>query len=180
MLGEWTDRFFHRTRGSGRPTATHGRTALSCSCASYVVEKPAMRALTTPSTTHDATTDGPVVLDKYNITHNSSEFSAFSTSALLVERQEEHPPCKIFSDKVLAWLAIWSEVQMICLWSGWCHCHPVVSCFIIIQISLTFLVPTYPGCPGKEAVKRVSAHSWLVPAPLVGLTMVLIVVCIFL
>jgi len=50
-----------------------------------------MRALTTPSTTHQVTTDGPGVFDKYNITHNSSEFSAFSTLALLVERQEEHP-----------------------------------------------------------------------------------------
>ena len=24
-----------------------------------------------------------------------------------------------------------------------------------IQTGFTFLVPTYPGCPGKEAVKRV-------------------------
>jgi len=30
-----------------------------------------------------------------------------------------------------------------------------VSCFSKIQISFTFLVPAYPGCPGKEAVKRV-------------------------
>jgi len=27
---------------------------------------------------------------------------------------------------------------------------------------LTFLVPAYPGCPGKEAVKRVSVMSCLV------------------
>jgi len=25
-----------------------------------------------------------------------------------------------------------------------------------IQIALTFLVPDYPGCPGKKAVRRVS------------------------
>jgi len=31
-----------------------------------------------------------------------------------------------------------------------------VSCFSKIQIGFTFLVPAYPGCPGKEAVK------WLV------------------
>jgi len=31
-----------------------------------------------------------------------------------------------------------------------------VSCFNIIQIGFTFLVPAYPGCPGKEAIK------WLV------------------
>jgi len=30
----------------------------------------------------------------------------------------------------------------------------VISCFIKIQIGLTFLVPAYSGCPGKEAVKR--------------------------
>jgi len=27
-------------------------------------------------------------------------------------RQEEHPACKILSDEVLAWLFIWSKVQM--------------------------------------------------------------------
>jgi len=30
-----------------------------------------------------------------------------------------------------------------------------VSCFSKIQIRFTFLVPVYPGCPGKGAVKRV-------------------------
>jgi len=28
-----------------------------------------------------------------------------------------------------------------------------VSCSCKIQIGFTFLVPAYPGCPGKEAVK---------------------------
>jgi len=28
-----------------------------------------------------------------------------------------------------------------------------VSCSTKIQIGFTFLVPAYPGCPGKEAVK---------------------------
>jgi len=45
---------------------------------------------------------------------------------------------------------------MICVWSSWCHCHPVISSFIKIPNSLTFLVPAYPGCPGKEAIERVS------------------------
>jgi len=45
---------------------------------------------------------------------------------------------------------------MICIWSSWCHCHPVMSCFIKIQIGFTFLVPAYQGCPGKEAVKWLS------------------------
>jgi len=34
--------------------------------------------------------------------------------------------------------------------------HPIISSLIEIQIALTFLVPAYPGCPGKEAVKWVS------------------------
>jgi len=29
---------------------------------------------------------------------------------------------------------------------------PMIPCFIKIQIGLTFLVPAYSGCPGKEAV----------------------------
>jgi len=48
----------------------------------------------------------------------------------------------------LVWLSLWSEVQTICIWSSWCHCHPIISCFITIQIGLTFLVLAYPDCPG--------------------------------
>jgi len=66
---------------------------------------------------------------------------------------------KKLSDEVLAWLSVWSKVQMIWIWSSWCHCHPVISCFIEIQIGLSFLVPAYPGCPGKKAVKRVLSLS---------------------
>ena len=45
---------------------------------------------------------------------------------------------------------------MICIWSSWCHCHPIISAFIKIQIDLSFLLLVYPGCPGKEAIKRTS------------------------
>jgi len=46
---------------------------------------------------------------------------------------------------------------MICVWSSRRHCHPTISCFIKIQIRLTFLVPpACPGCPAKEAVKPLS------------------------
>jgi len=86
-----------------------------------------------------------------------AEYSAaFSALTLLVWRQEEHQAHKKLSDEVLAWLSVWSKVQMICIWSSWCHCHPIISSFIKIQIGLTFLTPTYRGCTGKEAVKRVS------------------------
>ena len=49
---------------------------------------------------------------------------AFSALTLLVWHQIEHPACKKLSDKVLVQLSAWSEVQMICIWSSWCHCHP--------------------------------------------------------
>ena len=42
---------------------------------------------------------------------------AFSALTLLVGHQEEHPACKKLSDEVLVWLSVWSEVQIVCLWS---------------------------------------------------------------
>jgi len=42
---------------------------------------------------------------------------------------------------------------MICIWSSWCHCHPIISCFNKIEIGLIFLVLVYPGCAGKVAIK---------------------------
>jgi len=43
---------------------------------------------------------------------------AFSALTLLVGHQEEHLALKKLSDEVLAWLSVWSEVQMICIWSS--------------------------------------------------------------
>ena len=51
---------------------------------------------------------------------------AFSALTLLVGHQEEHPASKKLSDGVLAWLSVWSVVQMICI-SSRCHCHPIIS-----------------------------------------------------
>jgi len=42
----------------------------------------------------------------------------FSALTLLVGRQEEHSAHKKLSDRVLAWLSVWSVVQMICIWSS--------------------------------------------------------------
>jgi len=56
------------------------------------------------------------------------------------------------SDDVVAWLSVYSEVQMICTWSSWCHCHPINSGFIKVQIGLTSLVTAYPGCCGKVSM----------------------------
>jgi len=77
---------------------------------------------------------------------------AFSALTLLVGQQERHPACKKQSGGVLAWLS--------CLDRGadlhMAQLMPLpltVSCSSKIQIGYTFLVPAYPGCPGKEAVK---------------------------
>jgi len=39
----------------------------------------------------------------------------FSALTLLVGHQEEHPACRKVSDEVLAWLCVWSEMQMSCI-----------------------------------------------------------------
>jgi len=80
----------------------------------------------------------------------------FSVLTLLVGCQEQHPACKNVSDELLEWLSVWNKVQMVCIWSGWCNFHPIIFCFVKIQIGLTLFMPAYPGCPGKEAVKQVS------------------------
>jgi len=83
---------------------------------------------------------------------------AFSAKTLLVGRGEEHP-----ASKNEWWSAsmvfVWSEVQMICIWSSCCHCHPTISWFIKIHDGFAFLVPAYSGCPSKEAVKRASVYT---------------------
>jgi len=68
---------------------------------------------------------------------------------LLVRHQEERPACKN------EWFGagVVSNVQVIGIWPCWCHCHPIIPCFIKVQIDLTFMVPAYPGCPQKEAIK---------------------------
>ena len=53
--------------------------------------------------------------------------TSFSALTLLVGRQEGHPARKNLSDEVLVWLPVWSKVQMTCIWSSWCHCHPIIS-----------------------------------------------------
>jgi len=49
--------------------------------------------------------------------HAPFALSAFAVSALtlLVGQQEGHPACKKLSSGVLAWLFVWSKMQ-ICIW----------------------------------------------------------------
>jgi len=47
---------------------------------------------------------------------------------------------------------VWSELQMICMWSGWCHCHPW--CLASLKPRMVYLSGAeYPVCPGKGAIK---------------------------
>ena len=66
---------------------------------------------------------------------------------------------------------------MICLCSS---CHPTISCFIKFKIHIgsTFLMPTYQGCPGKEAAKLESRPvcyaplcKYLIPIAVFDLTL---------
>jgi len=49
---------------------------------------------------------------------------------------------------MLVWLSVCSEVQVVCIWSSWCHCIPKLHHLLphLNPAGFTFLVPTYPGC----------------------------------
>ena len=48
---------------------------------------------------------------------------------------------------MLAWLSVWSKMQ-ICIWPSWCHCH-LLSLASVNTIGYTFLVLAHPDSPGK-------------------------------
>jgi len=68
--------------------------------------------------------------------------------------------------EVLAWLSVWSEVQMMCIYSSfWCHCHPIISFFIKINpgcfdLSGASLPSSMQGCGVECPGVRVLAWSW--------------------
>jgi len=86
---------------------------------------------------------------------------AFSALTLMVWHQEEHPACK---SKIEEW---WGAGVVVYLKQGAndlhmvqrCQCQPIISCFIKIQDGLTFLVPAYPRCPRKDAIKQVEDQT---------------------
>ena len=86
--------------------------------------------------------------------HLTVESCAFDA----VGRQEGHPACKK--------RVVWGVSVVVCLERGadlhMAQLMPLlltVSCSSKIQIGFTFLVPAYPGCPGKEAVKWLCSCS---------------------
>ena len=62
---------------------------------------------------------------------------AISALTLLVGRQEGHPACKKLSGGVLAWLFVWSDVQ-ICILPSWCHCHSLSLASVKSRLVLLF------------------------------------------
>ena len=75
----------------------------------------------------------------------------------MVGRQEEHLACKNWVMK--CWCGYLSAAGCRLFAYGPADAtasqNPIISCLIEIQTRFTFLVPAYPGCPGKKAVKRV-------------------------
>jgi len=53
----------------------------------------------------------------------------------------------------MAWLSVWSEVQMIYISSCRCQCYPIASCSSESRM-VCLCGAAYPGCPGKKTTKR--------------------------
>jgi len=65
------------------------------------------------------------------------------------------------SDDMLVWLSVWSELQIFFAY-GPAEATAIAKPHHLLphcQTGFTFLVPDYPGCPEKEAVKWASSSS---------------------
>ena len=63
------------------------------------------------------------------------------------------------SDEVIWCGYVWSEVQIVCILSSWCHCYPQTQS-ALASFKFRLVLPfwyqlTQAGGPGKETVKRV-------------------------
>jgi len=100
----------------------------------------------------------------------------FSALTLLVGRQEGHLACKKLSGGVLAGLSVWSEVQ-IYISLSLCHCRSHL-CLApgnldwFYQNGSNFLVPAYPGCPGKRPLNECSVVGFVFRVFSLGLAFV--------
>jgi len=72
------------------------------------------------------------------IIEKERSFRALKAVTLLVGWQEGHPACRK-NWVVRYWLA-WSgaRCKWFCIWSSWCHCHPIISCSSKIQNDIPF------------------------------------------
>ena len=102
-----------------------------------------------------------------------TELCAFIALMLLVGHQEEHPACKNWVMRCC--YSFLSEARCRLFAYGPADAtasqNPIISCLVEIQTGFTFLVPAYPGCPGKEAVKWVYCSSSTSSSSRVGVWM---------
>jgi len=85
-----------------------------------------------------------------------------SCLTLLVWQQEGHPACKKMSDEVLAWLSVWSEVPIVCVWSSWCFYTPKPR-HLLPHLNSDWFYLSGTGLPRlswKKAVNGCSSCHW--------------------
>ena len=105
-------------------------------------------------------------------------YCALYALTLLVGHQEEHSACKKLVMRCWHGYLSGARVRMICIWSSWCHCHPIISCFIKIHSGLAFLLPIHPSdvgclsllsfqcCEAPLSIDLVNVHVWLIDCQL--------------
>jgi len=100
--------------------------------------------LTTPAYQHS-----PLLPSTHNNNQHfltSSRLQCFDAVGWVAGRT---PACKKLSGWMLAWLPVWSKVQ-ICIWPSWCHCH---------SLSLAPANPDWFYLSGTSVAVVVS-HQW--------------------
>jgi len=72
-------------------------------------------------------------------TENTGTSRSQSTEFILITKSLLNCLQMLFlTDELLTWLCVCSEVQMICISSGWCQCHTVISCIIKTTLVSSF------------------------------------------
>jgi len=67
-----------------------------------------------------------------------AEYSSFSALTLLIGQQEGPAKTDWWGTGMVISLERGAKVQMICMWSSWCHCRLIISCSSKIQNGLPF------------------------------------------
>ena len=67
------------------------------------------------------------------------------------------------SNEVLVWLSVWNKVQMTCIWSSWCRCHPVISASENLEWFI-LVVLAHQGCHGKRPLNDCMCGCMYVPS----------------
>jgi len=68
---------------------------------------------------------------------------------------------RFHTGELLVWLSVWRWVQMICIWSNWCHCHPIISCSSKMRNGLPFWCWLIQVVLEKRLLNRCSSSSFV-------------------